>query len=105
MDLQNNIMDCFDPSRPPCGKGENCDKVVHKNAEIDVPVMVKPDVKIGKIKAECVGEPVIRPEHGSCADACEFVITQKVRVKIPICYDIDVVTGKAEINCKDDCSK
>ncbi len=78
--------------------GKSCTKVSYQSADISVPIEIKPDVTVGCIEVECCGEPVVKRE-GGCHDACEFVLTQKINVKIPLKYDVYTRVGDSIVDC------
>ena len=85
-----------------CKDADSCKKVAYQNAEISVPVELKPDAKIGRIETECCGEPTIEcksHKEDKEENVCMLVITQKVCIKIPIQYDLTACIGKEKIDC------
>ena len=84
-----------------CKKNE-CSKLVYQYADISLPMELKPDVKVGKIEMECCGEPDITCKKTDPKDKCEFVITQKICLKIPVCYKVETCVGKKSVCCNCD---
>ncbi|MBP3320325.1 MAG: hypothetical protein J6K87_01600 [Clostridia bacterium] len=83
---------------------ETCSAVGFQDVMIGVPVEIKPFATVGKIHTECISEPVISKnlclcEEKSC-DTCKFIITQKIRVEIPVTFGAKTEVSKAIIDCK-----
>lgn len=81
-----------------CSQGE-CSKINYQYTNISVPIELKPNTVAGDIVVECCEEPVIECCEDKCKNSCEITITQKVRIKIPICYQIDACVGESVISC------
>lgn len=74
-----------------------CVKHAYQSAEVSLPIEIKPTVKVGDIETECCGEPIVQ-----CVDKCEtseILITQKVLIKIPLCYRFVSCVGHSEFKC------
>ncbi len=77
-----------------------------KTFNVGVPVDVKPDVKVGRIKTECCGDVQTKCKCNPDNSECELLIVQKIVVKIPVSLNIDTNVGKALIECdRHDCDK
>lgn len=74
-------------------------KVAYQYADVNIPVQLNPNVTIGDIEIECCDEPIVNCCNNDSQQACDVIVTQKVRIKIPICYEIDACAGKSFINC------
>ena len=67
---------------------DDCRAMIEKFLTICLPVTVKPKVKVGKIKAECCGNPIVSGDrHEKCCkdmqkDSCHFTIIQKMKDKV-----------------------
>ena len=85
---------------------DECTRNVCQYAEICVSVEIKPRTVIGRIQAECCGEPEIcckdyaRCNNRGC-NGHEIIVTQKVQLRIPIRYEADVCNGAEKVVCKD----
>lgn len=92
------------PPKPsdPCGcNNQGCTKVGIQNANVSTPIDVTPNVKIGEIETEYLGCPEV-----SCTESCggktgKIVITQNIRMKIPIQYNVITSVGESSIDCCD----
>ena len=83
---------------PECRDGV-CKRTVIQKADVSVPVEIKPNATIGRIKSECIGEPHITSERCNQEGGCRFVITQTICVRIPIQYNVQTEVGENEITC------
>lgn len=83
----------------------DCDQDAFQFVDISVPVEICPDVKLGKIETECCGEPYIQCEHEPCGSNCSIIVTQSVKIKIPVKFDIKTIEGNGFIKCCDCCDK
>lgn len=83
---------------------EVCPALGFQDVIVGVPVEIKPFAKVGKICTECVGKPVIdrsgKPCEGKHKEVCKFVISQKMRVEVPVIFGAKTEVGEAEIECK-----
>lgn len=87
---------------PEClyGNENKCDKSVKHFMEINVPVDIMPKAKTGKIESECCGEPKVTCEEcPKGCKGCRLVITQKVCIKIPLSYEIEIRPGESKADC------
>lgn len=83
-----------------CNQG--CVKTGVQYADISTPVNIAPCVKIGEIITEYLGEPEVCCTESKCKNACELVILQNIRIKIPIQYNISACVGESVIDCASD---
>lgn len=89
-----------DAANKPCPCIQDCcEQIARQYADISTPVELKPKTKIGKIKAECCGEPTVVCEEDICSNSCDVVITQKIIVTIPIKYEMSACVGTSTIEC------
>ena len=82
---------------------DDCCKIGYQYADISIPVEIKPKAIVGKIETECCGEPTVVCSENICENSCEVIVTQRVSIKIPICYKVLTCVGESKINC--DCKK
>lgn len=77
--------------------------VAHKNANISVPVTVKPRVNTKETITFCCGEPTLTKRSCSCENSrhaqCSFVLSQNIRIEIPIEFSADAFVKEPGINC------
>ncbi|MFI3175937.1 MAG: hypothetical protein R3Y67_00415 [Eubacteriales bacterium] len=79
-----------------------CKEKFYQSSELSVPVKIRPFAQIGRITTACYGAPVITPGsdcQGDCDQVCEFVITQKLCVELPIRFGADVKTKAPRVQC------
>ncbi len=83
-----------------CGKDGECNKSVKHLMEISIPVDIMPKAKTGNIESECCSEPTVICEEGPAGcKGCRLIITQKICVKIPLSYDVEVRPGESMTDC------
>ena len=76
---------------------EICKRIISRKADVNVPIEIKPAAVVGKIEADCCGEPRI-VEHES-KDSCRITIIQSICVKIPIKYNVSTNVGDSSVVC------
>lgn len=88
MEYKNELIPRNDDCRCGCdGCAGECDVYT----DISIPLEIEPEAKIGEVKVECCGDPSVKMEpvkHG----CYKIVITQKIIIKIPVCYEVKVKT-------------
>lgn len=88
------------------GKPEHevCPALGFQDVVVGVPVEIKPFAKVGKVKTECVGKPIIDRSGKGCEgkhkEVCKFTINQKIRVEVPVIFGAKTEVGEAQIDCK-----
>lgn len=98
----------FPPHHPDCDH-KACDDVFKQSNYVCVPVKVKPFAKSGRAMVRCDGCPVITPGcecEGEVDGSCEFTITQKLSISLPVCFGADVKVSPTRVQCgevKSDC--
>ncbi len=97
MEYKNDIMKRPDDDYG-CGKN-GCDRECSIHTNVKLPVEFEPEANVGKIEIECCGDPEIKCECNG-KGGIDAVIFQNVFVKIPICYDVKVKTGRSQTDCK-----
>ena len=97
----------FDNEKPNYPKyDDECKALIEKFLTICLPVTVTPCVKLGKIKTESCGNPIISSKkHDMCCDdmrdgCCKFTIIQKMKVEIPIDFDADTKIDDLFVDCE-----
>jgi hypothetical protein len=79
-----------------------CPSVGTQFATVSIPVTVKPFAVSGPATVECCGEPVItgdEPCHGKVGGVCHFVISQKIKIGIPVDFGASARVGEAYVDC------
>lgn len=79
----------------------DCDKKVEQYVDISVPIEVCPDADLGKIETECCGEPKIECEQEPCGSSLSIIITQSVKIRVPVRFGIKTIGGNGYIKCLD----
>lgn len=83
-----------------CQQNESCKSVVDLAASVDLPVIVKPIVKTGKIQTKCDERPRVTINSCKCSDECCYTITLDIQLSVPIIIGANVEIGEPLINCK-----
>ena len=96
MDSENDFPYENSDERKPSRK-EVCKRIIFQHEEVSIPVELKPTAKVEEIEAECCGEPKVETEK--CNGTCRIKITQKIKITIPVQYDIATKVGRNEIDC------
>lgn len=80
---------------------DSCSNVIYQSVDVDLPISLAPDVKVGKLKVKCCGEPVVAFRQSKCGICrCEITITQSLSYKIPVEYSIASNVSDAICECK-----
>lgn len=80
--------------------------IIEKFLTLCLPVTTTPCAKIGKIKTECCGNPIISSrKHDMCCDemkdgCCKFTVIQKMKVEIPIDFEADTRIDDLFVDCE-----
>ena len=85
------------------GKKDKCYEMGCQYADISIPIEICPAADLGEIKTECCGEPYIQCEHEPCGSNLNIIVTQSVKIKIPVKFGIKTIEGNGFIKCSDDC--
>ena len=80
-----------------------CPAVGSQEVNICLPVMISPFSVAGPAKIECCGAPVIdHSGRGCCGKAgatCQFTISQKIKVDVPVEFGANVKVGETFVDC------
>lgn len=100
MEYKNNL--CIPPMIPEkCELNDAgcCDKTAYQYADISACISLKPKMKLGTIQTECCGEPTVRCVQNGAENTTDIIITQKVCIKVPICYHVTASMKDDKIHC------
>lgn len=89
------------PPHHPCDH-KACDDVFKQSNYVCVPVKVKPFAKSGHPMVRCEGCPVVTPGcecEGHVDGNCDFTITQKLSISLPVCFGADVKVAPTRVQC------
>lgn len=97
-------------SEPTCGvkppKGDCCDRHSFQIVDVSLPLELCPATEVGRIETECFGEPCIQCEQEPCGSNCSIIITQSVKIRIPVKFGVKTIQGNSFIQCgEQDCRK
>ena len=93
----------FEHQEKPCKPeiGETCPTTGYQTANVCVPVSVKPFAKPGKPVTYCCGDPVVCSEITKCPGStnarCDFTISQKLCIKVPVEFGAYTSIGETYI--------
>ncbi len=76
-----------------------CSTIAKDTVCLEAQVKITPDVKIGKPVIKCKGEPFIGRCHGTPQESCSFFVSQRIEVKVPVAFDVDVDAASDGIVC------
>jgi hypothetical protein len=81
----------------------SCSDKGEQMAEVCLPISVKPFANVGKIVVKCCGKAIIVPGTNICKGTpdgnCDFTITQKICVEVPVEFGADVTPGDVHVAC------
>ncbi|MDP4153853.1 MAG: hypothetical protein Q8865_10540 [Bacillota bacterium] len=84
-------------------KAQCCPAVGSQIAKICLPVSTHPYAVTGPISIHCCGDPVIKQSCDHCFGkvngACDFTISQKIRVDVPVEFGAMVNVGETYVSC------
>ena len=103
--LETTVQDSTEPvpfpPHNPCDH-KACDDVFKQTDYVCVPVKVKPFAKSGHAMVRCEGCPVVIPGcecEGQVDGNCDFTITQKLSISLPVCFGADVKVSPTRVQC------
>lgn len=80
-----------------------CSAVGYQDVNVCIPVTIKPFGEVGNAKTKCVGKAVVSSGCGKCmgkpGDVCQFTISQKLRVEVPVVFGARAEVGETSIDC------
>ena len=79
----------------------DCDKKAEQVVDISLPIEVCPEADLGRIETECCGKPCVECEQEPCGSSVSIIITQSVKIKIPVKFGIKTIEGNSFIKCCD----
>jgi len=72
-------------------------------ADVCLPVSIRPFANVGMITTRCCGEPTITPGTAICQGTpdrnCDFTISQRICVLVPVEFGAEVTPGEARVGC------
>lgn len=85
----------------------DCKSIIEKFLTVCLPVTTTPCAKVGKIKTESCGTPIVVPrKHDICCGemqkngSCKYTIIQKMKVEIPIEFTADTKLDDLFVDCE-----
>lgn len=82
---------------------QTCPTRNKKVAEVKLPVCITPYSVTGPATVHCCGEAHITPlecnDMECSTNSCEFVITQKIEIELPVEFGASVKVGSTFIDC------
>lgn len=93
----------FDYQNDYCKAPCECSQCSYQLASVSTPIEICPEASLGCIETECCGEPYIECEHEPCGSSLNLVVTQKIKIKIPVTVGIRTIEGNSFIKCDKEC--
>ena len=84
------------------GKLETCPTVGSREATVCLPVTVCPYAVTGPVSVHCCGEAEVAANcrcKGKVNGTCDFTISQKLRVDVPVEFGATVNIGETYVDC------
>lgn len=82
---------------------QTCPKVTKHTAAVNLPVCITPFAIASPAKVKCCGDVTVVPTCNVCIDSspntCEFIVTQKIQVDLPIEFGATVKVGETFVDC------
>ena len=83
--------------------GASCPAVGSQECEVNVPVSVRAHANVGDVRTQCLGPCVIMPGYGRGGRSPsnpigEFVISQRMKVEVPVSFGTDTEIGAPDVN-------
>lgn len=82
---------------------QTCPAVGYKSVSVCVPVTVTPFAKAGATHTTCCGDPVVTsgdtPCEGRKNGICQFTISQKICVSVPVQFGASSTVGDTFVDC------
>ncbi len=79
-----------------------CSDVFYQTDLVSVPIRVTPFARAGHCTTACCGSPVVTSGNacqGDIDQSCEFTVTQKICVKLPLHFGASVKIDQAKVQC------
>lgn len=83
--------------RPPCP--DNCNKTGYEYTDISLPIELLPYTTVGYIETSCIGEPDVRCETAPGSRTVRLIVSQRVKICIPLNIGVTAVPGCSYIEC------
>lgn len=81
---------------------QTCPALGSRTATVCLPVSVSPFAVTGPVVIECCGEPEVMPSchcKGKINGTCDFTISQKILVEVPVEFGANVNVGETYVEC------
>jgi len=84
-------------------KDPTCPTISKHSAVVCLPVKISPYAKACPPKIHCCGNAIITPNikccRGKVNGVCEFTISQKINVELPVVFGAHVDVGDTYVDC------
>lgn len=91
---------------PACQQETQCPATTEQELSVCVPVTVTPYAVVGTTVTRCVGTPIVRPGVSVCPGvvngSCQFTISQRLSVSVPVRFGARAVPGEHSVECDPD---
>lgn len=95
--------DNFEVTTPQVKDEIGCSTVGYQDVDVCIPITVKAFGEVGNAKTQCLGKSVISSGSDACSgktgEVCKFMISQRLRVEVPVIFGVRAEAGEAIIDC------
>lgn len=82
---------------------EGCSAVGYQDVDVCIPVTIRPFGEAGNAKTQCLGRPVVSAGcdicQGKTGGVCNFTISQRLRVEVPVIFGARAEVGDVTVEC------
>ena len=101
----NNYDISYQGINPPSPPSSTCPVTTYRTVDVCLPVSIKPSATVGTIITRCCGDAIIVSGSNVCEGipnaTCDFTITQKVCIEVPVVFAANSIVGDAHVLCDD----
>lgn len=76
-----------------------CNRTGYGYVDVNLPVDLNPDVSVGTITTECVGDAEVNCDCTDSDTGCKLILTQRFKITIPVCCKLDATAGDSFVTC------
>ena len=80
-----------------------CEAIGYQDVNVSIPVTIKTFGEAGNAKTQCIGKAVVSSGCDNYSEkndgVCQFTISQKLRVEVPVIFGARAEIGEATVDC------
>ena len=80
-------------------QSSECSAAVHETVCVQADITITPNVIVGDIESNCVGEPIIVTCPGTPTNECIFTVSQIICVQVPLIFSANAAAVPTGIIC------